>query len=631
MWRSGALPAAPVTGMSVQYDRFRAGVAVLLPVMVSCVSREGASMSDEALPHADPPFFDGSGDGLPGGPPREMASVSTSGTPAAALADGGSSVDAVPRPASGERPARHGSGGRLATVPSAQLIGIRGLAVVVEVHASDGVPSFTIVGQPDGACREARDRVRAALLTSGFAWPQRRLTVNLAPATMRKVGAGLDLAIAIAVLVADGQLPPDRVAGRAFVGELGLDGTVRRVPGIISLVDDLLSENPRTEVVVPSSSLREALLLGRGTVRSAATLSGVIACVLGLEPWPDPPAPVVGVEASHAPSDLADVRGQPLARLGLEVAAAGGHHLLLAGPPGSGKSMLAARLVSVLPDLSRTEAIEVLRVHSAAGLSIHGDRLPSRPPFRSPHHTASAVALLGGGSITIRPGEVSCAHRGVLFLDEFGEFAPSVLDALRQPLEEGTICVSRAAVTVTLPAWPLVVAATNPCPCGWWGVPTGEVAGAPSCRCSDAARARYVRRLAGPLLDRFDVRVMVSPPDPDDLLSAGPGESSHAVALRVAAARAVAHERGVVANALLRGEELRRWAALSEPARRLLDARLRNGSLTGRGLDRIRRVARTLADLRGDDVDAALDTDVVALALELRRPVLPELLTGAAA
>jgi magnesium chelatase family protein len=483
----------------------------------------------------------------------------------------------------------------LATAPSAVLVGVDGHPVTVEVHVSNGLPGFTVVGQPDTSCRESRDRVRAALLSSGLAWPQRRVTVNLAPSEVRKHGAGLDLAIAVALLVADGQLPAEAVAGKAFLGELGLDGSLRPVAGAIGMAAVL----PAEEVVVPPANAAEVGLVARHVVRAPATLAELVGALRGEHPWPEPPRPGEAPPTPPEP-DLADVRGQPVARRALEVAAAGGHHLLMVGPPGAGKTLLAERLPGLLPCLPRDRALEVTRVHSAAGLPLPPGGLVERPPFRAPHHTASTVALVGGGSAAVRPGEISLAHGGVLFLDELGEFPAAVLDALRQPLEAGRVHLARAGVRTVLPARVLLVAAMNPCPCGERGSPD-------SCRCSDLQLARYRRRLSTPLLDRFDLRIEVTRPDGRALLAAEPGESSAAVRARVEAARAVAAERGVSCNAELTAEQLDRVAPLAPDARELAERWLAQGRLTGRGLQRLRRVARTLADLegRGGPIDAA--------------------------
>ena len=492
----------------------------------------------------------------------------------------------------------------LAIIPSATLLGVAGRPVDVEVHVGNGLPAFHVVGLPDTPCREARDRVRAAMATCGVPWPDRKITVNLAPSALRKTGAGLDLAIAVGILVAGGAVVAERVEGMAFVGELGLDGSVRRVPGVVPLVGALRSP----VVVVPAGCGDEARLVQPDgvEVREVPDLQSLVAVLAGEAGWP---APVAGVEESPSESpvpDLADVRGQAVARLALEVAAAGGHHLLMVGPPGAGKTMLACRLPGLLPPLDGAVAVEATCVASASGLRLPAGGLVRRPPFRSPHHSASAVSVLGGGAV-MRPGEVSLAHGGVLFLDELGEFPVHVLDSLRQPLEEGVIRIARAKAVVEHPARFLLVAAMNPCPCG----------AALGCRCSDGARARYARRLSGPLLDRIDLRVDVPRPDVEHLLAGPPGEPSAVVASRVARVRALAAERGVRCNADLTARQLDECAPLQGGAAVLLEDALRSGTLSARGLQRVRRVARTLADLRGGGGDPVSDEDV-ALALQLR-------------
>ncbi len=492
----------------------------------------------------------------------------------------------------------------LGLVPSATLLGVDGHAVTVEVHIAKGLPSFTVVGLPDASCREARDRARAAILSSGLRWPQARITVNLAPPTVRKVGSGLDLPIAVAMLVASEQLRQDQVEGLAFLGELGLDGRVRAVPGTICLTEALGDAS----LVLPADSAEEAGLVGDRAIHPVRSLSEVVACCRGDDPWPAAPARRAPTRRAGA-HDLADVRGQPVARFALEVAAAGAHHLLMLGPPGAGKTMLASRLPGILPPLTDQAALETTRIHSAAALGLPPGGLVRQPPFRAPHHGASAVALVGGGSAAMRPGEISAAANGVLFLDELAEFSPHVLDALRQPLEEGVVRVARAAATVTFPARFLLVAAMNPCPCGYGSRPGG-------CRCTDGARVRYQRRLSGPLLDRFDLRVEVSRPTVDDLMGRARGEPSAEVAARVVAARQLAAQRGVVANGALPVERLDEVAPLDDDAQQLLEQTLRSGRLSARGLHRIRRVARTIADLQG--APQRISAAHVAVALSLR-------------
>ncbi len=491
------------------------------------------------------------------------------------------------------------------------LVGVTGHLVEVEADLAAGLPAVVISGLPDTALHEARDRVRAAVVNSGQRWPNRRITLNLLPATLPKFGSAFDLAIAAALLGGSGELPLLPLEGVVVLGELGLDGTVRPVRGVLPMVAAAARAGV-ARVIVPVGNAAEAAVIPGVRVRAVDTLHRLVAFVRDgtplIEPPADIPTPVVGGP------DLAEVAGQQMGRRALEVAAAGGHHVALLGPPGAGKTMLAERLPSILPELDDDSALEVTALHSVAGLLPPGGRLLRRPPFQAPHHTATVPSLVGGGSGLARPGAVSLAHRGVLFLDEAPEFSKGALEALRQPLEHGHIQLSRSGGGTVYPARTQLVLAANPCPCA-------KPAGDAHCECTPLARRRYLGRLSGPLLDRIDVQVQLMPVRAAELMANdGDVEPSAVVAARVAAARQAAATRwadlGRRLNAEVEGPHLRRppWRL---PARSTaeLRGRLDSGSLSARGFDRVIRMAWTIADLDGRDRP---DRDDVREALQLR-------------
>lgn len=501
----------------------------------------------------------------------------------------------------------------LARTWSASLIGIEAVKVGVEVDVSGGLPGIVVVGLPDTAVQEARERVKAALKNSGYVFPMRKIVINLTPADLRKEGPGFDLPISVAVLAASEQVSPLLLGDYLFLGELSLDGSLRPIAGVLAIAATAKQLGIKG-LVVPKDNALEAAVVKGLDVYGCKHLSDV-ADLLN-NPHQHQPIQLDGekelVRSQLNVLDLKDVKGQAQARRALEIAAAGGHNLIFVGPPGSGKTMLARRLPGILPPLNFAEALEVTQVHSVAGLLRDRGSLVSQRPFRSPHHSASGPSLVGGGSFP-KPGEISLAHRGVLFLDELTEFKRDVLEFLRQPLEDGMVTISRTRQTVQFPAQFTLIASTNPCPCGYFGDTVQ------ACTCTPRGREQYWAKLSGPLMDRIDLQVMVNRLKPEEMTQQPQGEPSQPIRDRVQAARDRTRQRfqdePIQCNAEMQSRHIRKWCALDDTSRTLLENAIRKLGLSARATDRILKVSRTIADLEGV---ADLQAHHVAEAIQYR-------------